>query len=171
MYIAQIRNKNNGNIWELFGADYERDKENIEKAIYKERNNKWTAVVIGTFLCTCLVLGLSFFIKNLFVFKLVMACLFLSLTAFFMLDIKSDSEISIENEERYLKFWLRYSQNRVLSFKREGVALSYEYQDDNIVKTDFIIIDETIARTDIEFPQIAIKDKCIYYIPYSSVVN
>ena len=89
----------------------------------------------------------------------------------FMLDIKSDSEISIENEERYLKFWLRYSQNRVLSFKREGVALSYEYQDDNIVKTDFIIIDETIARTDIEFPQIAIKDKCIYYIPYSSVVN
>lgn len=164
MYITLIGNKN-------FGVSYERDKENIEKAIYKKRNNKWTVVIIGAFLCTCLVLGLSFFIKNLFILKIVMVCSFFSLTAYFIFDTKYESEASIENEKRYLNFWLRYSQNRVLSFKREGVALSYEYQDDNIVKTDFIIIDETIARTDIEFPQIAIKDKCIYYIPYSSVVN
>lgn len=161
MHIAPIGNKN-------FGVDYKRDKENIEKRIYKKRNNKWAAVVIGAFLCTCLNLGLSFFIKDLFVLKIAMACSFLSLTAYFMFDTKYESEALIENEERYLNFWLRYSQNRVLSFKREG---TYEYQDDNIVKTDFIIINETIARTDIEFPQIVIKDKCIYYIPYSSVVN
>lgn len=164
MYVTPIGNKN-------FGVDYERDKENIEKTIYKKRNNKWTVVIIGAFLCTCLVLGLSFFIKNLFILKIVMACSFFSLTAYFIFDTKYESEASIENEKRYLNFWLRYSQNRVLSFKREGAALSYEYQDDNIVKTDFIIINETIARTDIEFPQMAIKDKCIYYIPYSSVVN